>query len=633
MLNADFLQEQHIQTLSSALDNISGAMPSDPSEILLVNPLIRGFEAELYVDGLLGYGDTAVLDPASMIGIERIEVAKGPTSTLYGGGTGAPVGGLINLVTKTPKPDATYQLGARIGSFNTRALSFDVNQPLSQTSGLRIAAEWQDAQDFIDDVESTRLAIYPSFRAALSQDTELLLRSFYTKVDYLEYSGLPFVVANQPGVDRFQFSGASNMPQTEVENTSVHLSITHDLDENWSLQIQGRRYTNEFTEVSTFTYLAFFPVKDNSAPILSGFLPADVKQLTLDASAIGNLTIGDVDHEILLGVSYDDTDYQGGMAFNFTPIGTVNYASGENTASWSSTPSGLTKGVNQYASKAIYAQDTISFNHWHLLLSARWSQYALKESGNFNPSAPFDFDYTQFDPRIGISYQLNDAWSLFAGYATGSRLTLFFNASGDAPKPERSNSAELGVKFDISSLGLAGSLAAYTLTRENIPTSAFPKPGSIQTAEQQSEGVELDLIWEPTDQFSVLVALAYTNAEITKDIVSFGTTFSAGNALSRVPKTSGRVAGRYRFDNGIGLSLGLTYREGAPLTEANKFSTHSYAAVDLKADYRLSEQHKIALSITNLFDREYWMPYQFFAQDVVRPGQPLSAQLSYSATF
>lgn len=101
VLTEQLIEDQELVTLDEALRDVSGVVPSLPSELVLANPVVRGFEAEIFTDGLIGYGDTAVINPGSRWNVERIEVAKGPTSTLFGGGTGSPVGGLIDLVSKT----------------------------------------------------------------------------------------------------------------------------------------------------------------------------------------------------------------------------------------------------------------------------------------------------------------------------------------------------------------------------------------------------------------------------------------------------------------------------------------------------------------------------------------------------
>ncbi len=251
VLTPTLLREQELSTLSDALLTVSGVVPSAPSELVLANPVVRGFEAELFVDGLLGYGDTAVLDPASLVAVERIEVAKGPTSVLFGGGTGAPVGGLINVVTKTPQDAFFARAQMRTGSFGTIAPSVDVNMPVSDRVGLRLPAEYLVSEDAIDAVEIERLTLAPSLGVAVTDATDLLLRVGYNRVEQLEYVGLPAAVADRARVDPFQFTGAEDAPDTVIETLSIHGTLTHRFSERLEATVHVRRFTNRFDEFST----------------------------------------------------------------------------------------------------------------------------------------------------------------------------------------------------------------------------------------------------------------------------------------------------------------------------------------------------------------------------------------------
>ena len=85
---------------------------------------IRGASSEqtlVIVDGV------AVNDPSSPgggydfsrfgpVNIERVEVLKGPQSTLWG--TDA-IGGVVNIVTRRPEPGVSGQVFAQTGSFNS----------------------------------------------------------------------------------------------------------------------------------------------------------------------------------------------------------------------------------------------------------------------------------------------------------------------------------------------------------------------------------------------------------------------------------------------------------------------------------------------------------------------------------
>ncbi|MEO0398135.1 MAG: TonB-dependent siderophore receptor [Pseudomonadota bacterium] len=631
VLTPTLLREQELNTLSDALINVSGVVPSQPSEIVLANPIVRGFEAEIYVDGLMGYGDTAVLDPASLVGVERIEVAKGPTSVLFGGGTGAPVGGLINIVTKTPQEEAFARIGLRAGSFATVAPTIDVNIPLSDTVGLRLPAEYFRSDDYIDAVEIERITLNPSLGAALSEKTDALLRVGYNRVEQLEYVGLPAEVADVPGVDRFQFTSAPDAPDTVIENLTVHGSLTHRFSDVLSATVQVRRFSNSFDEFSSSPFFAFFPIEGNAVLQIRGSLPADVRQWTADASITATFETGALEHTLLVGATYDDTNYDAATGFDFfNVIGPFNYVTQTPELSFDETPPLVNFLESDYKTIAGYVQDHVRLgDRVSLMVGGRLSEYQLIE---LEGGQGTDQTFTRFDPRLGATIELIDGLSAFAGWSTGSRLSLFFaSADGAPPELETSRSIEGGVKFSLKGLGLSGTLAGFQIVRENVPT---PDPTtfitSIQTGEQRSVGAEIDLVWEPSPQLSVLMTTAYTDAEITED-----TTIPAGASLPRAPEYSGRLAARYRFDGaleGLGVGAGVTFASEADITLPNSFDSDAYAVLDAQVSYEIGV-HRIGVTVQNLADTKYFTPYQYFNQAVVRPGAPRSAFVTLSTEF
>lgn len=631
VLNRTLIEEQGPQTLTELLVNVSSVIPNHEQETVLVNPFIRGQEAEIFLDGLIGYGDTAVLDPSSLAVVERVEVAKGATSTLYGGGVGAPTGGLINLVTPTPIDDPRYAFTVRGGSFNTRAVAVDLNQPVSASAGLRFTGEWFQSDDMIDSIDIDRLTLNPSARFQLTDSTRLTVRGFYNKIEQLEYTGLPAEVANLPGVSRRQFTGAANSPRTEVENVSVHASVEHEISEKLAAKVDLRYFENRFDEFSSFPFLSFFPLQGTEAAIIRGQLPVDTDELTLDASLtyeVGESTCWL--HRLLVGVTVDATDYFAGSGFDFTPIGILDYASGVNTLDFGPIPDINSTVENEYRTLALYVQDHVEIgDRWRVLMSGRLTRYGLEEIVGGSDA---DESYTEFDPRLGVTFRVNEAVSLFAGAATGSRIVPFFTGVNSAPPvPEESESYEIGIK--LSSDEWTGTLAAFRIDRTNVPTLDLNDPffGSVQNGEQRSEGIEFDVIWEPSDNLSILANAAYVDARNETDIASFGTVFAAGNRLSRIPELSGRLAARYRFTEGrlagLGLGLGATLADDAPLTDANIFSSDSFTVFDAQVGFSVGN-FDVRLNVVNLFDEDYFRPYQYLLQEVVRPGQERSVFLT-----
>ena len=103
VLTRTLIEERDRRTLADALVNVSGVTPVRQEETLFTQPIVRGFPAEIYLDGLPAFGTAAFIDPTSLVGVERVKVVKGPTSTVYGWGAGAPLGGLINIVSNGPR--------------------------------------------------------------------------------------------------------------------------------------------------------------------------------------------------------------------------------------------------------------------------------------------------------------------------------------------------------------------------------------------------------------------------------------------------------------------------------------------------------------------------------------------------
>jgi iron complex outermembrane receptor protein len=146
---------------------------------------------------------------------------------------------------------------------------------------------------------------------------------------------------------------------------------------------------------------------------------------------------------------------------------------------------------------------------------------------------------------------------------------------------------------------------------------------SIQTGQQRARGAEADLTWEPLRAFSLLANYAYTQATVTKD-----NSIPVHDFLQRVPRNSGRVAGRYRVQNGpmkgLAFGAGVTAFTKREITLPNTVSVPGYAAVDAQASYEFG-RYTVQGSAVNLTERKTFDPYQYFGFPVVMPNQPVSA--------
>lgn len=636
-LNRTLLDEQQLNNLSSALVNVAGVVPTKNEELVLDQPKIRGFSSEIYVDGLPTYGATAVIDPTTLINVERIDVAKGPASALYAGGVGAPLGGLINLETKSPDFAAARRLvGLRAGSFSTLGGEVDVNQPLGPDAraAFRLTADYGSADSHLDAVESERHSINPSVAFRLTPRTELTLKGQFTEVSQLEYSGLPaelFIPGHPsfvPGLDRERFPGALNTPDTVVENKLGTANLRHEFSEDWSATIRGRLYDSEFEEYATFPFSAFFPPTGSTYTYLSGYLPTKVDETTVTLQVDGFLETGPLTHRVAAGLDYDQVDYA--ATFAFTPIGTLDFNSPANTLVFAAPGAPGIVQDDTYTTTAFWVQDQIELpGRAHLLGGVRYTRIEIEEN---IPGRNTGYD--EVTPRVGAVWEFVPGISAFAARSEGFRapwsVTL---APGGTLRPESSVHHETGFKFQHARTGLHGTVSAFELERKNVTVANPLVPfTSLQTGEQRSRGLEADLIWEPTPVFSLLTAYAYTDAEVTRDT----TAANVGSDLPKIPLHSGRLAARYRFQSdalrGLGVGAGITAASSRAIKIPAAYRAEAYHAFDAQLSYSFG-RYTLGLSVTNLTDEDHLEAYQYLSADILMPAQPraftLKAQVEY----
>ncbi len=631
VLTSSLIADQDRRTLADALVNVSGVTPTKPEESAIAQPLVRGFPAEIYLDGLPAFGINALADPTSLTGVERIEVVKGPTSTVYGGGAGAPLGGLINVVSVRPQAEAGGYVALRGGSFSTLNPYADLNMPLGDGVAARITGEYQRNDSWIDRVEGERWSIQPSVSFQLGDRTELLVRGKYDRRSQLEYSGLPAALAVAGQLDRNAFPGAPiGQPRSTIVNKLVTPELRHEFSDNLLLTVTGRYYSNKYDEYGSFVYPDFFPPDPATPtvyPIFPIYLPARVKEGTVDANLLAKVDALGGHHELLVGANYDHTNYDTAINFDFTPVGSLDLAHPTYTLAFGPTPPVFSTQTDVYETTAAYVQDQATYGPLHLSGSLRYTRFNFQRK-----EAETDVTYNRVNPRVGATFDVAPGAALFAGYATGFRGAIQFTAMpGQAVNPEDSRSFEGGLKLALTEAHLWGTIAAFELTRHNVPTQDPTNPlFSIQTGEQRSRGAEADLTWEPIRALSILANYAYTEAEVTKDTV-----IPIGEKLPRVPKSSGRVAAHYRVLNGpakgLSFGVGITAFTSREDFLPNSVSVPGYAVLDAQSSYDFG-RFTFTVSAVNLSGRRGFDTYEYLSP-VVIPIQPRSAYAMLKARF
>ncbi|MEJ1936186.1 TonB-dependent receptor, partial [Nostoc sp. NIES-2111] len=233
-----------------------------------------------------------------------------------------------------------------------------------------------------------------------------------------------------------------------------------------------------------------------------------------------------------------------------------------------------------------------------------------------------------FSPRIGIVYQPIKPISLYASYSRSFQQVIGTGLDNRLFEPERGTQYEVGIKADLTDR-LSSTLAFYQLTRSNVLTNDESGLFSVQTGEQRSRGIELDITGEILPGWNIIASYAYTDATINKD-----NDFPIGNRLNNVPENALSLWTRYELQNGnlqgLGFGLGLFYVGERQGDLENSFTVPSYVRTDAAIYYR-RDNIKVALNLKNLFDINYVEAVESSSR--VFYGQPFTIQGTISWQF
>lgn len=233
------------------------------------------------------------------------------------------------------------------------------------------------------------------------------------------------------------------------------------------------------------------------------------------------------------------------------------------------------------------------------------------ENADFGVFTPGETRLTEgaFSPRIGLVYQPSDTVSLYASYSRSFAPVSGRDSEGEPFIPTRGTQYEVGIRTDFLDGRLTANLAAYHLNKTNIVTTedfifeAGPQQIVSQIGEQRSQGIELDVTGEILPGWNIVIAYAYTDAQVSED-----NEVSEGNRLNGIPKNQASLWTTYTIQSGdlrgLGFGLGLFYVGNRFGDIANTFELGDYLRTDAALYFR-RDRLNAAINIRNLFDIDY----------------------------
>lgn len=622
------LKDQLVTNMNDALKNATGitrlwestGRGGDGAEYYSM----RGFALQpTLVNGMPSLSNGG-LDPAN---IERIEVVKGPSGTLYGGNL-VSYGGLINLITKKPYERLGGELSFITGSYGLSRFTADVNTPLGENVFFRLNTAYQYEHTFQDAGFQQSFFIAPSLKVVANNKLSFLVNTEFRNgtaanapmIFLSRYSPLSFSEM-RIFEDNYKKSYTSNELTIRTPTFGMQAQMLYDFSEKWHSQTvisrsntQSSGYYQYLWDAANGDEFTRFISKRNGATNATG----------IQQNFTGDFNLGSIRNRLVIGVDLMQKQIRNSSA-GYVAYGIVSLKNQIDSAIL--TPQAVdnallnsNEGVSVVNTRILstYLSDVINFTpNLSAMLSVRVDNF------NGSPtaySAEEVKNQTTVSPKFGLVYQpVLDKVSVFANYMNGFvnlDPVQVADVDGSNPRmkifsPEQANQLEVGVKTNILHNRLSLTASYYDIqVRNKVMTDPNNINNSIQGGKVQSRGAELSLLAHPVAGLNIIAGYSYNDSKVTRETEGAG--YLGLRPEEAGPQNLFNFWGNYIVQEGLlknfSLGFGLNYAsEYKTLNRSNigTFSLPAYMVMNAALAYN-APRYTLNLKVDNLTNEHYF---------------------------
>lgn len=604
ILTSEMLQRTDQTNILESINTVAGVFVHQGA--LNTNKLsIRGIgsrsqystnRVKAYFEGIplsTAEGETT-LDDLDQEMVEKVEILKGPTSSIYGSG----LGGVINLYAREAQPGET-RAGIR-SSFGSYGLQkHTVSAALgSEQSQLLAMYNHLQSDSFRENGNYDRKSI--TFHAGLrgSDNGKFTLIGNFIRLK-------AFIPSS---IDRDQLHSA---PEKAAYTWGASQGY-----ESYDKGMLGASYRHQFSSWLDNQTSVFLNFRDAYEP-----RPFDI--LKEEQVATGVRTrfnykhqISDREATLSLGSEYYQEWYDTGTFENlyqdFPGQGSI-------AGNALSNNSQIRHYLNVFAQWKVEAGERLSLEAGLNLNSTSYSLTDLFYGDGVDQTGDYRFK-TILSPRLGAVYNLGPDKMLFASVSHGFSTPGVAETLTPDGLINTDLQPEVGINYEIGHKGtwlgnkLYTELALFSIQVDNLLVAE-------RVAEDQYVGRNLG----KTDHNGLEMLLAYrwdvdgwlrispfVNASFNKfkfdQYVDDGVDYS-GNELPGVPKRTINAGVDFHTREGLGFFANFQHIGSIPLDDANSSFNHHYNLVHLKAQYSFDITEGMELDlfagVNNLFNKSY----------------------------
>lgn len=576
------IRNQQAQRLSDVMRNVNGMYLGGARASTQETFYARGYNLSNTNTFKNGFRVNSGVMP-EMSSIESVEILKGGAALLYG--NVAP-GGVLNMVTKSPRFNFGGEVSMRIGSFGLYKPAFDVYGPISKSVAFRVNGTYENAKSYRDVVHSERMYINPSFLFKLGEKTKLLVQADYLQHKFTPDFGIGTLSEAEnvyggktiPDVGRSTFFGAA-WQYAKTTQATASVELNHQLSEKWQLSVLTG-YQNYQRD--------YFSLERIQANVNGKFMRPLGKTnnnedyFNAQVNINGEFKTGKLGHKVLVGVDAEKyTTVNLTSTYTSRSIyDTINLINPSEYTARTDMPNDWkwnTSARVPLFRTGVYVQDLITITEKiKLLAGVRWSlQQADRTKTTYlqkNDSVGYGVKLVDkaFSPRVGIVYQPTAYNTIFASYSNSfspNSSASVTDIYGNPLKPSIIDQYEVGIKNDFFGGLLSANLTLYRIINNNLTQMAlYDKDGNENnntnlremSGQTTSDGIEIDFKSQPVKGWDIMAGYSYNNMRYTKTSGKAGS-YVEGPRLVNSPAHTANATAFYTVQKGKvkGLKLGL----------------------------------------------------------------------------
>lgn len=590
-----------------------------------------------YVDDVpYDYADFLTTDQPDL---ERVEVLRGPQSTLYGRNAEA---GVVNLITRKPTNKFEFNSSAIYGNYNNLDLRAGVGGPLIEDKlFFRLSGKYGSRDGYLENTFLNRDVDYQSGgtgRAQLlwtpSKDWDI---SFNTSLDDDHDGAAPLVLLGQsnPYKIKQNFDGFSNL-----NSNTQSLRVAYKQPDFRFTSITARRFSGQKFENEADLTTA--DIVTQIGEIDSTVVSQEVRLQSPEAAK---------QFQWLLGGYFESRDFNVG-ADGF------RYGAGAVSLGFVRTP-----GRDQVSAKindttlAFFAQSSyrpidaltltagLRYESSNSTLKNRESTFIPADGSAPSPSGQ-SFNNIKKDgdivlPRFVAEYRFNPKLMVYGSVAKGyrppgvnyraeSKQLLTFEA-------EKSWNYEVGLKSSWFNNRLTINVAGFHNPVDNFQVAVPNARGLFQeiaNAQASINGFEVEATATPIDKFNVIAGFGFTDARFTNYTNPFTGQKFNGNKLPYAPDFTYNLALQYRTHGGIFSRVELQGLGTTFFNDANRFKQSPFVLVNARLGYEHGN-YGIYLFANNIFGTKHALTAVPFASfgTIASYGAPATYGVQFRTQF